>query len=322
MTWEKVLKYDPVKALITSGHENIKYFAKRDLLGRGPGPVEDLWKTEEVKRLLKKQYPSGYWKYPGKRKEERFPEDYLQIETYRNLGFLVEKFGIDRRCPALSNAAEFLLGCQTEKGDLRGIYGNQYSPNYSAAILELLIKAGYESDTRVIKGLEWLLSLRQQDGGWAIPLRTAGNIKYSDAVGGETIEPDRSKPFSHLVTGIVLRAFSSHHKYRNHKEIIKAGKLIASRMFKKDKYPDREKEEYWERFSYPFWWTDLLSALDSLSRLGLNKSETEITGALEWFIERQKPDGLWELKLLRDRYKDQKYWIALAICRVLKRFYS
>jgi hypothetical protein len=36
----------------------------------------------------------------------------------------------------------------------------QYTPNYSAAIMELLIKAGYSTDVRTEKGFQWLLSIR------------------------------------------------------------------------------------------------------------------------------------------------------------------
>lgn len=54
---------------------------------------------------------------------------------------------------------------KTAAGDLRGIYGSQYSPNYTAAILELLIGAGLGDDPRVRRALEWLLAMRQADGG-------------------------------------------------------------------------------------------------------------------------------------------------------------
>jgi len=30
----------------------------------------------------------------------------------------------------------------------------------------------------------------------------------------ETLQPDKTKPFSHLVTGVVLRAFAAHPMYR------------------------------------------------------------------------------------------------------------
>ena len=85
---------------------------------------------------------NGAWQYPGGGiAGHRASEDYDQLETFRNLGILVEKYGFDRRHPAIQAAAEYLFSKQTTEGDLRGIYGNQYSPNYSAAMMELLIKA-------------------------------------------------------------------------------------------------------------------------------------------------------------------------------------
>lgn len=90
---------------------------------------------------------------------------YDLLEMYRMLGELVEKFGLNRRHPALRKAADFILRSQSR-------YGAQYSPNYTEAILELLIKAGYSNDARVARSFAWLLKIRQSDGGWAIPLRT------------------------------------------------------------------------------------------------------------------------------------------------------
>ena len=179
MEWREILSYDPLEALQNCGYGNIAYFTQKDLLEIDPGPVQSLWEIGQAKSFTGKQAPEGYWKYPGRKEDDRFPEDYLQIETYRILGFLVEKYGFDRRSPVIRSAADFLLGCQTEVGDLRGIYGNQYSPNYSAAIFELLIKAGYGNEPRVLKGLRWLLSMKQDDGGWSIPLRTIKNIELS-----------------------------------------------------------------------------------------------------------------------------------------------
>jgi hypothetical protein len=97
--------------------------------------------------------------------------------------------------------------------------------------MELLIKAGYDGDPRIEKGFQWLLSMRQNDGGWAIPLRTVGS-KYANALKAETMEPDLSKPFSHLVTGVVLRAFAASKKYSKSPDAVTAGKLLSSRFYK------------------------------------------------------------------------------------------
>ena len=140
---------------------------------------------------------------------------YDQLETYRQLGVLVCKFGLDRHDPAVAAAAGFLSSYQTQAGDYRGIYGRQYTPNYSAAITELLIRAGYDGSAQVENTMRWLLSMRQDDGGWAIPTRTLGLSLDVMLTARETVEPDRSRPSSHLVTGIVLRALAAHPGYRH-----------------------------------------------------------------------------------------------------------
>ena len=98
---------------------------------------------------------------------------------------------------------------------------------------------------------------------------------------------------------------------------------LLSNLFKQDNYPDRAATSYWFGFSYPFWFTDLLSALDSLSLLGFSKNEPQINKALKWFVENQQNDGLWELRILKGQNKDViKLYLSLALCRVFKRFYS
>jgi hypothetical protein len=274
-----------------------------------------------VRRLLQKQKDNGAWSYPGARRTYlRSVDNYDQLETYRIIGELVEKFGMTRDHSALRQAAEYLFSRQTDEGDFRGIYGTQYSPNYSAAIMELLIKAGYARDKRIEHGFQWLLRLRQRDGGWAIPLRTTGAKLDAQTMNGDTVEPDRSKPFSHLVTGVVLRAFAAHKKRRASSAAHKAGTLLASRFFRRDVYPDRNSVDFWTKFSYPFWFTDLLSSLNSLSRLGFDQHDTGVVQALDWFVSRQRPTGVWELKVLRGADRDLLLWLSLAICRVLKSF--
>jgi hypothetical protein len=322
--WRKQLKFDPLPPLFSSGNEALCYFARRDLLDEKVEPVESLWHLREVERFLDKQLDDGAWKYPGSGKEHlRAAEDYNQLETFRILGQLVEKYGLNKKHPAIKRAADYLFSRQTKEGDFRGIYGNQYTPNYLAAIIELLIKAGYDKDPRIKRGFRWLVSSRQSDGGWAIPLSTVGAKWDVGTMGGDTIEPDVSKPFSHMVTGVVLRAFAAHEEYSQSKEAMAAGKLLASRFFKKDTYPGRQTTDFWTRFSYPFWFTDLLSALDSLSRMGFASDDPQIKKALEWFIAQQQENGVWQLSLLR-RGTDQDLglWVSLAICRVFKRLYG
>ena len=318
--WQNLLRRDPLPNLLSSNNQAIVFFTKHDLQNEKANQVETLWELPVAKKIARNQRPDGSWKYPGAKLNIRSQQNYNQIETYRILGELVEKYGFNKSNKTLRKAADFLFSFQTSEGDFRGIYGNQYSPNYSAAIMELLIKSGYQNDLRIEKGFCWLLSCRQNDGGWAIASRTR-NVKITDFLfRAETMQPDKTKPFSHLVTGVVLRAFASHSKYRQLKEAEAAGKLLESRFFKKDAYPDRGTADFWTKFSFPFWFTDLLSSLDSLSLLGFKMEEPQIKKAMDWLINVQNENGLWNVHLMKGKDKDLSLWIALAICRVVKRF--
>jgi len=313
-------------ALVGSGDARVAFFAKRDLLGETGKPVEGLWTLKDAERILRKQLPGGGWRYPNPHAKESSPlQDYDQLETYRRLGQLVEQFGFDRSHQAISAAAEFLFRKQTDGGDFRGIYGRQYTPNYTAGIVELLAKAGYAGDPRIERAFRWLLAERQADGGWAIPFRTSKQRFQSKATHNAirsptTLEPDLAKPSSAMVTGVVLRAFAAHKDRRKSPEARKAAELLPPRFFRRDAYVDRGSPDYWERVTFPFWFTDIVSALDSLSLVNPALKKREVTHALSWLRGRQSKSGLFELRLLKTGDPMLKYWESLAVCRVLGRY--
>jgi hypothetical protein len=289
-----------------------------------PEPAKVLWNGNEARRILARQREDGGWAYPGGgNRRIRSQENYDQIESYRQLGCLVEKFRFDREHPAVRRGAEFVLSRQTAEGDIRGIYGSQYSPNYTAGIIELLVKAGYHNDNRIGRAFDWLLSMRQNDGGWAIPLRTSpktSSIKWTRVMKMHPVAPDPSKPSSHLVTGIVLRAFAAHPKFRLSKDAFVAGEFLCGRFFRGDSYPDRKSPGFWWRVSFPFWFTDVVSALDSLSLIGFTAERPEIGNALDRLASRQSVDGSFDLKFLRTRDEETSRWVSFAACRVFKRY--
>jgi hypothetical protein len=309
--------------LFESNTAAVRFFTRRDLLDETVGPIEELWQAPVVTRLVRRQLPNGAWKYPNPRRELRAADNYNLLETYRTLGELVEKYGLHKGHPAIRRASRYVLAHQSVEGDIRGVYGNQYSPNYTAGFLELLTKAGFVSDPGVRRGFQWLLSIRQHDGGWAIPLRTAGKNFRPPTLRAATIEPVAAKRSSHLVTGVVLRGLAAHPEHRNSPAARAAGALLASRLFKPDVYPDRRSTEFWTHFTYPFWFTDLLSALDSLSFVGFSKNEPSIQRALRWLVKHQDRSGLWKLWMTRGGGEPDRYaWLTLAICRVFKRFFT
>jgi hypothetical protein len=326
--WAEPLRFDPLPPLRASEHKAVRYFARRDLLLEGPGPVDTLWALPKVRSILRKQQENGAWRYPGRNRQIYTEINYDLLETYRQLGILIEKYGLDLRHPAVENAAGYLFGCQSEEGDIRGILGTQYMPYYHGAILELLIKAGCGGDPRVERGLQWLLSVRQHDGGWIVPMQAVpAKEKTREMWSAPPVPPDRSKPFSHLATGMALRAFAVHPRYRRLQAVTRAAHRLKSRFFKSDKFNDRRAPRYWTKFQYPFWWTNLLSGLDTLSLLGFGPGDEDVQLALQWFVDNQQDDGLWRTSyeqskrtLPSAKERETMLWVGLATCRVFLRF--
>ncbi|MGD0451942.1 MAG: hypothetical protein ABSA79_12935 [Candidatus Bathyarchaeia archaeon] len=54
--------------------------------------------------------------------------------------------------------------------------------------------------------------------------------------------------------------------------------------------------------------------------LWFEMQEPQIKKAIDWLINAQQENGLWNVHLVRGKDKDLNLWIALEICRVLKRF--
>ena len=104
----------------------------------------------------------------------RSPDNYDQIETFRQLGTSSRSTALRVRILQSRGRPSSCCRSNRSEGDIRGIYGNQYATTYVGAITELLVKAGYGDDPRIATTFDWLLEMRQSDGGWAIPMRTFG----------------------------------------------------------------------------------------------------------------------------------------------------
>ena len=330
--WKSILRFDPISTLLDSKSLALRYFTKRDLLDVSVEPIISLWNLPEPEKLLKRQLEDGSWKFPGKNPEKYPDVNYRLLETFKRLRILVGKYGFDRSHSAIENAAEYVFSCQTKEGDIRGIYASQYNPHYDGVILEYLIKAGYGNDSRVKRCLEWLFSIQMNDGGWGHPMLTEGlswkEMSHLSTHAGEVIPYNKSRISCNLVTGMTLRAFACHPEYKYRDETKRAGELLASRFFKPNVYNTYKAADNWVRFQYPFWWNNLLMALDSLSRIGFTAEHMKVQEACNWFIENQSSDGLWESsykknakKIDTEKAREERQWISLAVCRVLKRIF-
>jgi hypothetical protein len=325
--WIEKLKYNPIESLLLSNNPAILYFTKRDLSDEKVGPIDEIWALPEVKKILKKQKENGSF----------HPEsEHPLLETWRQFRFLIDQYGLNKQYSAIVKAAEFIFSCQSKEGDIRGILGNQYAPYYTGAILYLLIKAGYETDKRVEKAMEWLIKMRQNDGGWVIGSPGLINHTWKDMCAitermdiGPVKDFDRTKPFSAAGTGMGIRAFSVHPKYKDSEYAIKAAQLLKSKFFKKDNWTWYQHPDNWVRFQFPYWWNNLVAAMDSISLIGLPKEDKDIKNALKWFVDNQQKNGLWKISYSKihktsDNKKqyEMQLWITLNICRIYKRYFG
>jgi len=314
-----------IEFLLARGNLPILYWLKKDIL---EVPVDrerkNLQKFAARIRIIKSQRPNGGWcrrKYEG---DPRWEKTYFIVETLRNV-LKLHNFGCSYEDEELKKAIKFVFSTQTKTGDFRGAYLNEFAPTYHALTLETLCLYGLDKDERTQKGFRWIIKNRQNDGGWVIPYRTIDQEELKSRYNFEAqsklepIKPDKSQPFSHLVTGMVLRALAASPTWRKSKEAWKAGKLLLSRFFKEDKYDDRWLPSYWEEITYPFWATDILSSLDSLSTIGFPADNEKIQGALNWLISKQAKQGYWEAGNKKTTLEDH-LWVTFAVLRVLKKF--
>lgn len=322
------MKVNPNKAiefLLARGNLPILYWLKKDIL---EVPIDrefkNLQKFASRIRILKNQKPNGGWckrKYEG---HPRWEKSYYIVDTLKNM-FKLHNFGCTLKDEGIKKAIKFVFSTQSKAGDFRGAYLNEYAPTYHALSLEILCLLGHDKDEKIQKGFRWISNNRQDDGGWVIPYRTIdqeqlkNRYNYEAQLKLEPIKPDKSRPFSHLVTGMVLRALAASPTWSKSKEARKAGQLLLSRFFKADKYNDRWLPSFWEELTYPFWATDILSSLDSLSKIGFPVENENLQKGLNWMLKKQNKQGYWEAGNQKSSIEDH-LWVTFAVLRVLKRF--
>ncbi len=335
--WLKMLDYNPLKPLLNSGNNAVIYYTKKEFTSSNSTSSELIRNLPEPERILSKIKGSGYWKSNTGYRLKAPAVNYDLFETFKQLACLIEMYDYDKTDERIAKAAEYIFSCQTDDGDIRGIIGDQYAPYYTGLIMSHLIKAGYGNDERIVKGFNWLIKMRQNDGGWVIGspgcfgdyTSQERKIMTTHHVGAKQ-DFDRSKPFAHSGTGMVLRAFAVHDKYRKSEVACRAADLLKSHFFKKDNYNSYKAVDNWVNFKYPFFWTDLISALDSISRIyEYDENDVNINKALGWIIENQQESGLWKnsyskihKSVSNSKTFEVQLWITLSICRILRRFFE
>jgi len=85
----------------------------------------------------------------------------------------------------------------------------------------------------------------------------------------------------------------------------------------------------WECLKYPYFGFSVISALDSLARLGCTLDNPKINAAVEYLLSRQLPNGTWpldeswhSLPIDFGLQGEPNRWLTLDALRVLKLLYN
>jgi hypothetical protein len=275
-----------VPILLREGSPALVARVRRDLIDddEAPGP-DEVTTYPEVKAFLRKQEPTGA--FPARPPEKGLGSQKFgrAVATLRALERFAD-YGLIRGHAAVDKAAELLLASQSDDGGIADLALGETPDARTKAValhfegwaLAALCRAGFDADERVVRGLRFLLASRQADGGWAWR-----GVRTDSA----------ARPSSHLVTGMVLRAFAASPSQRTSREAKRAAELLATRFLQPDRYPDRKAATFWEQLAEPRFYTDVLDALDAVTAVGLGKENSGVRTAEAYLRGRQNPDGLW-----------------------------
>jgi hypothetical protein len=333
--WRARLASDPIPRLLREGSPSVLARVRRDLIDDSEAPTaKEIAEYPEVKSVLKKMDKNGSFAPKALEKSLGGTKFAVCLSTLRAIDRLAD-FGLrlegpDGTSSPLYKMADFLLASQAADGSI-GDLALADTPKGRAKAVALhfhgwavsaLCRAGFEGDPRVEKGFQHLLERRQDDGGWAWR-----GVRTDSA----------ARPSSHLVTGMVLRAFASSTARRTSREARRAAELLATRFLQPDRYEDRKAPSFWEILTEPRFYTDVLDALDTITAIGLGKENSGVRTAEAYLRSRQSSDGLWYpgspakpdgvvLKPLtskepkdKDKDVDAAIWLTLRVLVVLRR---
>ncbi|HXU83191.1 MAG TPA: hypothetical protein VN914_17475 [Polyangia bacterium] len=289
--WRARLASDPIPRLLREGSPSVLARVRRDLIDDSEAPTaKEIAEYPEVKALLKKMEKNGSFAPKATEKSLGGAKFAVALATLRAIDRLAD-FGLrlegaDGVGSPLHKMAGFLLQSQESDGGIADLAladnpkgrPKAVALHFQGWAVSALCRAGFEGDPRVEKGFQHLLERRQDDGGWAWR-----GVRTDSA----------ARPSSHLVTGMVLRAFASSAARRTSREARRAAELLATRFLQPDRYEDRKAPSFWEILTEPRFYTDVLDALDTITAIGLGKENSGVRTAEAYLRSRQSGDGLW-----------------------------
>jgi hypothetical protein len=319
--WQTHLKANPIPWLLEPENPSVRYQTLTDILGR---PADDPEVLEAraaipacspVVELLAAQKRDGYWV----KRDYYLPKNYgtfWVLSVLADLGLTAEDEHIRRGC-------EFIFTYQRENGAFcrrrriqgRGIvWDDQPGPCTHARIVRFLIQFGYAGAPRirpvrpVRAAIDWLLATQRDDGMWL--------CRRVDRYGCLRATLD------------VLRVAALDPETAAHPAIARAAAVVCD-LLMEPRMGRYHVSDLWTILEYPYFGYGVISALDTLARLGYTLEQPKIAAAMEYLLSRQSPNGTWPLDQSPRRPPfdvgqpgQPNKWLTLDALRVIKLLYG
>jgi len=349
--WKSLLKDDPLDWLLEPENPSVRYFTLRDILDyfEKDSEVEEAKMAikcyKKVSKIFSRQKPEGYWESSEQPYHPKYKSTYWQI-------MILSQLGLDKHDDRVRKACEYIFRFQLEEGGFSTFREEGAKREYVWAkkkalergkgippfdtwaeekirehemscltgnVVASLIRLGYVTDDRVRKAFKWLVKIQNRDGGWLCPYWKA-HIKDTHSCFMGTITP--------------LDAFSELPAENKTPEITAAIArgvefLLMHRLFKADHHKFKVIKKAWLKFSFPWFFYDVLRGLSVVTKLGYIRDK-RIDNALEILLQKQNSDGKWILESTPSRRMhtnletkgEPSKWVTLHALKVMKAVYQ
>ena len=317
--WKYKLKADPTEWLLEEVNSPVRYWTLIDILNR-PSDDKDVRAAQAsiptyppVAELLVTQNHDGYW---GKR-DYYLPRTghgtFWVLSVLGDLGLTVESEYVRRACDFMfTHQRENGTFCRRRRVSGKGmVWHKDASPCTHARVVRFLIQFGYGKSPRVREAIDWLISIQRDDGMWLC--RSEGRRGCLRA----TLD--------------VLRLAALDNQTSAQPGISQAANAVCDLLMepRMSRYHVGDMWGTWERLKYPHFGFNVISALDTLARLGHTPEEPKIATAVEYLLSRQLPDGTWPMDESWSRSpiefgqpNEPNKWLTLDAMRVVKLLYN
>jgi hypothetical protein len=307
VTWQSLLKGDPVPWLLERSDPAVRAMALRTLLDRTPRDAElreaqqRAMSAPPIATILRRQRADGTWPGPN-----------LYQPKYQGShwsALLLSEYGADANDPRVRRAARRILEelASPGMGGMRWALDSDHGVScFSGNVVRYVSLAGYGNDPR----LEPLVS------------RLVRDSKKFDAACAINNEEPCAWGYARLVWG--LAALPEGARTREVQRTLRRGvEFLLSYRVERGRYPSPYGASYlWRQLSFPlFYQADVLFVLRAVDAAGAIKDD-RAQPAIAWLLSRQDSRGRWAARAPYSGRMPSKVeaskWVTLQVCSILK----